>query len=224
MSEIVDVILFYSKFSKACGPCIEYIMRNKLPVTLIPLDTANSREFVSNGSIMQIKNVPSMVVSYSTGDAQLYVGNQKIVGWLTAIIEGNRQRNINGHNNAQNRNADVQRQLPVPDNINKVNEPEKKRKIKKKKRSVKHVKVDAEEGDQTLLVFEDDDNSGMYTQDLQHESNHKSKNKNAYQPISGASKLSTAPSKASPNQGIMAMAKQMEADRNRHLNVKDGDK
>jgi len=138
---ISDVVLFYSKFSPECKDCVNFVHNYKLPVILIALDTKESREHASSGSLIQIKNVPSMVVSYNDGNVQLYVGKQKIIGWFTAITQGPAQK------------------PPEPTQITKA-ENERKEKPKqrsKKKKTIKKVnKHNSEEsGDGVELIFEE---------------------------------------------------------------------
>lgn len=90
---ISEVVIFYSKFSKECQQPLEIIQYYKLPVIMIPLDTIEDRKAALNGSIIQIKNVPSLIVTYEDGNTQLYVGNKKITEWLTQIIRAQNNKN-----------------------------------------------------------------------------------------------------------------------------------
>jgi hypothetical protein len=203
MTNVSEVVLFYSKFSKECGPCVQYIIQNKLPVTLIPLDNKESRDRVMNGSTMQIKNVPSMVVSYVSGDVQLYVGGQKIIAWFSVMT---RPPNMNDKNNIPN--------MPNPDHNTHVENPnssQKKRKSKKKK-SIKHIKPHSDPSGHTELIFGDE--SEVPGNDVYN---------TTHIPSHLTSKLSTTSAKPSPNEGIMAMAKQMAAERDRQLNFNNNE-
>ena len=93
MTNISEVVIFYSKFSKECQQPLEIIQYYKLPVIMIPLDTIEDRKAALNGSIIQIKNVPSLIVTYEDGNTQLYVGNKKITEWLTQIIRAQNNKN-----------------------------------------------------------------------------------------------------------------------------------
>lgn len=135
---ILDVVLFYSKFSLECKDCVNFVTNAKLPVILIALDTKESRDYASNGTLIQIKKVPSMIVSYSDGNIQLYVGKQKITGWLLAITQRSTQTQ------------------PPPEPTTSVKPKEKKenRKKQKKTKKSKHVKFDDDEGG-VELIFEE---------------------------------------------------------------------
>jgi hypothetical protein len=207
MTNVAEVVLFYSKYSKECGPCVQYIMQNKLPVTLIPLDDKESRNRVLNGSIMQIKNVPSMVVSYVSGDVQLYIGGQKIIAWFSAMT---RPPNANGNSRIPNPDGNTHIENPI-DQYNSNTSSQKKRKTKKKK-SVKHIKPQSDPSGHTELIFGDES-------DVPSNNVHN----NTHLPSHLTSKLSTTSAKPSPNEGIMAMAKQMAAERDRQLNVNNND-
>jgi hypothetical protein len=107
MNTISDVILFYSEFSKESIQCINFINQSKIPINLIALDSYEAREFAKNGSNIQIKNVPSLLVSFSNGDIQLFVGRPKIIEWIQNIInkkvlhkseEFQAKNNYNSHN------------------------------------------------------------------------------------------------------------------------------
>ena len=129
MSQITDVALFYSKFSKPCVSCVEYVQTRNLPVELISLDTVESRDVASKGKV-QIRNVPSLVIKYDNGEVQLYIGVQKILGWLEAAL---------------------QKSHPPPID-NYVQPPEKKKKNPKRK----HYKVDPPPNSVELVLIDDD--------------------------------------------------------------------
>lgn len=93
MAQITNLILFFSKFSNHCKPCLEFIIRNKLPVEFIELDSEESRNFATKCSV-QIVNVPSLVLILSNGETSLYVGSPKIISWLTILIKQNTQQPI----------------------------------------------------------------------------------------------------------------------------------
>jgi len=184
---ISDVVLFYSKFSPECKDCVNFVQQAKLPVALIALDTKESRDHALNGSLIQIKNVPSMIVSYDDGNVQLYVGKPKIMGWFAAITQ----------HPAQKQNA------PEPTQTTKIEKKEKvpKRKPKKSTKTQKKPKKHSEDDEGIELIFEEESQSPA--------------------PNNASSKLSTKPSNASPNAGVMSMANQLMAERNRQLNIKD---
>lgn len=196
MTQVNEVVLFYSKFSKECVPCINFITHNRLPVALIPLDTEESRKAVFGGSIMQIKQVPSMIVSYVSGDTQLFVGSQKILMWFSKMVSPPQPTD----------------QQPVPSNLEqhpKRNEPVKK---SKKKKKTKRIVPQSDPSGHTELIF--DDTESPY--DMGGNSKNNSEIANLNRNI--GSKLSTTQPKPSPNASIMAMATQMAAERDRQLN------
>lgn len=197
MTNVTEVVLFYSKFSKECGGCIEFIMRNKLPVTLIPLDTKESREHALNGSLIQIRSVPSMVVSYANNDVQLYVGSQKIIAWFTIMSQP--------RNNSPQQHNDNNTNLPHPDGNGKI----KGKKSKKKKvKSTRSIKPQSDPSQHTELIFDEGDDP-HYPSIVE---TYSDTQRNV------SSKLSTSQPKPSPNASIMAMAAQMGAERDRQIN------
>lgn len=191
---IADVVLFYSKFSPECKDCVNFVHQSKLPVMLIALDTKESREHASNGSLIQIKNVPSMVVSYTDSNVQLYVGKQKIMGWFAAITQGPAHK---------------------PPEPTQVTNPESERREKpkqrsKKKKTTKSLKKvnkhnSEESGDGVELIFEERPQTPLGVSN------------------GVASKLSTKTAVVSPNAGIMSLANQMMAERNLQIGGKDTD-
>ena len=185
---ISDVVLFYSKFSMECKECVNFVQQTRLPVVLIALDTKESRDRALNGSLIQIKNVPSMIVSYEDGNVQLYVGKPKIMGWFTAITQ----------HPAQKPN------IPTPSQTTKI---EKKEQVAKRSKSKKPIKKQKKS-----KKYSDDDGGVelIFEEEIQ-------------TPNNASSKLSTKPSNVSPNASVMSMANQLMAERNKQLNIKDGD-
>ncbi len=86
MESIDEVILFCSSVSQACAPVIQVIQQYQLPVKIVRLDSAASRDAVQNGPFFQIKVVPTLVVTYRDGNLQLFIGQPKILKWLKMII------------------------------------------------------------------------------------------------------------------------------------------
>lgn len=184
---ISDVVLFYSKFSTECKECVNFVQHARLPVVLIALDTKESRDLALNGSLIQIKNVPSMIVSYEDGNVQLYVGKPKIMGWFVAITQQHAQKP----------------NIPEPTQIAKIEKKEQVAKRGKSKKTTKKQKKPKK--------YSDDDDGGV---ELIFEEESRVNN-------NVSSKLSTKPSNESPNAGVMSMANQLMAERNRQLNIKD---
>lgn len=85
--QIADVVLFFSKFSRESGPCVEAVIQSKLPIKLVPLDTVEAREAAQRGTAIQIRAVPSLVVELEDGNVQMYVGRPKILAWLKSISQ-----------------------------------------------------------------------------------------------------------------------------------------
>ena len=86
MESIEEVILFCSSVSQACIPVIQVIQQHQLPVKIVRLDSAASREAVQNGPYFQIKVVPTLVVTYRDGNLQLFIGQPKTLEWLKMVV------------------------------------------------------------------------------------------------------------------------------------------
>jgi len=185
---IADVVLFYSKFSPECKDCVNFVQQYKLPVALIALDTKEGRDLAFNGSLIQIKNVPSMIVSYEDGNVQLYVGKPKIMGWFVATTQQNQSR---------------KQDIPEPTHSTTLRQKEKVNKRIKQKRVKSSKKMkNSKEDDGIELIFEEEE---------------------IQKPNNSSLKLSTKAPNVSPNANVMSMASKLMAERNRHLNIKDGD-
>lgn len=85
MTQIVNAVLFVSKFSEESKKCSSHVLQSRLPIAIVPLDSKKARNTAKNGNIIQIKNVPSLVVERSDGNVQLFVGTPKISSWLSAM-------------------------------------------------------------------------------------------------------------------------------------------
>lgn len=85
--QIADVVLFISRFSRESAPCVQAITGSKLPIKIIPLDTASARDAALNGSTIQIRSVPSLLVEFDDGNIQLFVGRPKIMGWMKHTLQ-----------------------------------------------------------------------------------------------------------------------------------------
>jgi hypothetical protein len=200
MSQISEVVLFYSKFSKECKECVDVIQNYKVPVGLIPLDTVVDREAAMNGSVIQIKNVPSLVVTYTDGKTQLYVGSDKILKWLSIILKSGNNNNESNNNGGNNNGGNSHTSLSEDESSEERPKKKKKKSVKKKsykpKKDGNHVE---------LIMGENNNNSSPY--------------KNTGIP----DKLSTTKmTPKSPNESVLKLADEMR--RQRDSVVKNSDK
>ena len=79
---IHDVVLFVSSVSEVCKTTVQFIRQNQLPVRLVRLDTSADRETAARGKYFQIHTVPTLLVTHTDGNIQLFVGNEKAISWL----------------------------------------------------------------------------------------------------------------------------------------------
>lgn len=130
-----QLLLFISSASSASKPCIQFIYNSRIPVEIIRLDTAEARKCASQGRL-QITCVPSLVVIYQDGNTQLFVGQDKIIYWLTNFIKAVQQGQQH-----QTRPTQVDTMVISDDSQEEEEEeieqikPKKKKKTKKKKKS-----------------------------------------------------------------------------------------
>ena len=84
MSEIIQIIFFFSKFSENCKKPIEFIENYKLPVEYICVDSTSIKKKLK--PLNFIKNVPSLIVIYDNGKSNLYEGS-KVLLWLSNYVK-----------------------------------------------------------------------------------------------------------------------------------------
>nr|QBK86662.1 MAG: inactivated thioredoxin/glutaredoxin [Marseillevirus LCMAC102] len=89
---INDVILFVSSTSPASAPCIQFVQSYQLPVRFVRLDTIADREAARNGKYFQITVVPTLLVTYSDANVQLFVGQEKILMWLKQVMNSRNKK------------------------------------------------------------------------------------------------------------------------------------
>lgn len=85
---ISEVVLFVSSASRPSMNTLGFAQRSGLPIDVVRLDSAKSRQAAANGKYFQIRSVPTLVVGYSDGNLQLFVGAPKITQWLSMITTG----------------------------------------------------------------------------------------------------------------------------------------
>ncbi len=79
---IQDVVLFVSSISQACILPVQFIQENRFPAKLVRLDTIIDRQAAANGKYIQIHIVPTLLITYSDGNIQLFAGQEKVLMWL----------------------------------------------------------------------------------------------------------------------------------------------
>lgn len=89
---IHDVVLFVSSTSQACVPPVQFIRQNQLPARLVRLDTAADRQAAAQGQYFQIQGVPTLLVTYSDGNIQLFAGQEKSLMWLQQAVQAQRSQ------------------------------------------------------------------------------------------------------------------------------------
>jgi hypothetical protein len=62
------------------------IQQYQLPVKIIRLDTEAFRDAAKNGPYFQIKNVPTLIVTFRDGNLQQFVGQPKVLEWLKMAV------------------------------------------------------------------------------------------------------------------------------------------
>jgi hypothetical protein len=84
--QIDDVVLFYSKTSDACRPSIELINKiysvAKVKIRMVCLDSAAVRSAITRNTQFSIRGVPTLLISYRSGDIKIYEGHPKCIAVL----------------------------------------------------------------------------------------------------------------------------------------------
>lgn len=101
--QIADIVLFWSEFSKESLICVKFVSSYKLPVEMVKLDTAEARENAMNGEFIKISTVPSLLVSYISGEVNVYEGRPKIIAWFQAMIARSNGSNDASKSQSQSR-------------------------------------------------------------------------------------------------------------------------
>jgi hypothetical protein len=197
--EISEVILFYSKFSKESVNCVQFIQQNRMPVILIGLDSPEARQKAMTGQNFQIKNVPTLVVSYVNKEVQLYVGSPKIMKWFQNILKPENPPPNKREKQTSTQQFDDEEEEEDDEKETIIEEPKKSKngKLKNTKKNKKKQKNNRVE-----LVMDQEDNS-------QKSNNH----------FNGLSTART--NEKAGNSDVMNMARQMEMQRSKALGYKE---
>ena len=115
--------------SRACVPCIQFIQQYNIPVKIVRLDTVETRKAALNGKHFQIKNVPTLLVSYQDGNLQFFAGQEKVIMWLQKSIQPPQEQT---HTEIQSTDLD----LDLQDSSDEESSPQKKKHKKKKEKNL----------------------------------------------------------------------------------------
>lgn len=91
---INNVLLFVSSTSQSSISPIKFIREHNLPVLIVRLDTIEDRIKAANGQYFKITEVPTLVVFYVDDTLQLFVGSDKIMTWMNAIVKSKEQHEV----------------------------------------------------------------------------------------------------------------------------------
>jgi len=83
MVKIIDIVIFYSNFSKFSRKLNEYINSEKISLRYICIDSIEMRDRILK---THIDVVPSMMVVYDNDDIEIYKGVEKIIIWLKSLL------------------------------------------------------------------------------------------------------------------------------------------
>lgn len=85
---IHDIVLFVSSTSKLCVPPVHFIRQSNINmgVRLVRLDTLADRQNAMKGQYFQIHSVPTLLVTYTDGNLQQFIGQEKVMQWLKQLL------------------------------------------------------------------------------------------------------------------------------------------
>lgn len=84
---VVEAYLFCSTTSRLCIPPMAFLQKNRLPIQLVRLDTAEARRAVMSSKTNRITAVPTLMVIYDDHTTQMIVGQPDVMTWLHRAIE-----------------------------------------------------------------------------------------------------------------------------------------
>ncbi len=90
MVNISEIILFYSQFSPKCKNILSLVDYYNFPVTRISVDSKDVRSKIQTGTNFKIKGVPTIIVTYTDDNAELYEG-EKVMSWLSQLAAPSKQ-------------------------------------------------------------------------------------------------------------------------------------
>lgn len=195
MASIAEIILFHSNFSEECNYCKKHILHHNIPVVSICLDSKESRDLVMSAQRVQIKAVPSLLVTYSNNELQLFVGRPKIMNWFESIIP--RVQPSADRSDFDN----MRHHSRFDDNDDTISQTRLSEKPRKKKKKGKMIRPKPNENN-VEIIFDDDAQ---------------------LPPKKGAigSIGFPKPEQEPLNKNVMSLAQKMMTERNKALNIKD---
>lgn len=186
MQDIESAVLFVSSSSQNCQPCVQQVMQSNLPISVVRLDTAETRRKAMTNRTFPIREVPSLVVSHSNGTRNLYTGRMKIVGWIQSHMRSQSQTpqpaeypvgddddiaefidedmvdDVDTRPKPKYISA-ADYKKPVKDDVLQEDEyPRKKKRKKRKHRKKRRTHEDEDEDDGDILVIGDEDDEPTY--------------------------------------------------------------
>lgn len=191
---ISDVILFTSTVSPMSKKCEQYIRENNLPVRFVRLDTKRDRMKAMKGTNVRIVGVPTLLVMYEDGNFQIFPGIEQTLNWIQAA---SRQAKMDKKPYIESEESEEEVVVTPP-----------KRKKNKGLYSGKREKSTPHEDVSAPVNFEDSDDSNSESEDVEITS--------IVPPVNNP--LSTVNAgQTSPMQSLMQQVKEMEEQRQQHL-------
>ncbi len=225
---INGVVLFVSSTSPASAPCIQFVQSYQLPVRFVRLDTIADREAARNGKYFQITGVPTLLVTYSDGNIQLFAGQEKVLMWLQQVA--NSREN---HSQSQDHSQTKKQQHVEESDSESEDEPPIRQKTHKKKKSKhdglydgvpKKSRKNKKKVRKEPVQFIDDEESESDEVEIQFIDDGKRPNRPPPPPTQG---LMVGPRSSSKKKNQMSSlydtAKQMEQQRQSTLGYRDED-
>lgn len=217
---IANVILFCSSSSPASMPCLKFIKEHNIPVSVVRLDTLESRERAAKGKFIQISSVPTLVVVYQDNNVQQFIGQDKVIKWLANTLKKSRSNPPPSYSTP--RYPEQRQPPPSPPSSSESEEEEpikpvkrrKKKPKKSKKKTSKKVYFEPEE--------EDEDEGGSSSEEVDIEYFDNDDDVPPKASTQGLRVGSAAP-KPSTDNSVFDIAKEMERQRKETLSSENKD-
>ncbi len=116
----IEKILFYSRLSQACQHPVTLTHQNGLDIQLCCIDNPDVRKRIEKGKYFQLSHVPTLLISYSDGNMQIYEG-PKVTQWMESQLYA-----------SQNPSGETRQQTPAYEEYEEYEDPAPRRRPKSK--------------------------------------------------------------------------------------------
>jgi len=223
---IRDVLLFVSTVDPDSIPCTTFVSKNKIPLKVVRLDTEESREQARNGKQFQITVVPTLVIIFSDGTFQFFIKSQKIISKLIELLTAPQRQSPPPQSQphtkkptvVESSGEDEGSEEEQSEELEPVKKAPPKKQLKKKPAAKKPRKKIIVEDDETIPQAD----SGQQSPDIVFIDDGKRPSRPPPLPTDNL-RVGIKSSGKRSNKSLIAMAKQMEKEREAALGYREED-